>query len=347
MFSGSKDSWFSLMAMMYGKRPRIKLEAYNTVEDVVSLIKKCQNILVITGAGISTSLGIPDFRSDTGIYAKLEGYGLTDPQEMFDINVFKENPNIFYSFAAELFPLDEFKNLLYSPTHAFIKLLQDKGKLLTQYTQNVDNIEEIVGIHPEKLVQCHGSFKEAICIICGYIVPGEIIFNSIQSKTVPKCPECLKDKKKRKKKEKKQKYDDDDFEIDLGILKPNITFFGEKLPKSFDDKIEKDIYSCDLVICIGTSLKVSPISKIINIIPSNIPQIYISREPVKHIAFDVNLLSDYCDDIVVNLCNHLGWYEFYDIAKLGHKHAYNRMKNNLKLIWKKESQSTWRLEKDV
>lgn len=325
---------------------RMKLEAYNTVEDVLSLIQKSQRILVITGAGISTSLGIPDFRSDTGIYSILEKYGLSDPQEMFDIDVFREDPSIFYSFVAELLPPDGFKNLLYSPTHAFIKLLQDKGKLLTQYTQNVDNIEEIVGIQKEKLVQCHGSFKYAICIICGHMVSGETIFDAMLSKIVPKCFECLKNKKNRNKKGRMQS-DDEDFEMNLGVLKPNITFFGEKLPKSFDDKIEKDIYMCDLVICIGTSLKVAPVSKIIYAIPSNIPQIYISREPVKHITFDICLLSNYCDDIVANLCHHLGWNEFYDIAKLGHQYAFNRMKNNVKLVWKKESESIWRLENDI
>ncbi|KAG4303857.1 hypothetical protein PORY_002745 [Pneumocystis oryctolagi] len=327
------------------RQTRTKLEAYNTIQDVVSLIEKSQRILVITGAGISTSLGIPDFRSDTGIYSKLEQYGLSDPQEVFDIDVFKEDPSIFYSFMMDLFPLEKFKNI-YSPTHAFIKLLQDKGKLLTQYTQNVDNIEETVGIQSEKLVQCHGSFKNAICILCGYIVSCEIVFNAVQLKVLPLCPKCLK-KKKNKKIKIEQKFDDYEFGMDIGILKPNITFFGEKLSKLFDDKIKKDIYSCDLVICIGTSLKVAPVSKIINSIPPNIPQVYISRELVKHIVFDVVLLSDYCDDVIANLCYHLHWNEFYDIAKRGHQDAFNRMKSNIKLIWKKESKSVWRLEKDI
>ncbi|KAG4300923.1 hypothetical protein PCANB_002577 [Pneumocystis canis] len=327
-------------------QPRIKLEMYNTVQDVVHLIQKSQRILVITGAGISTSLGIPDFRGNNGIYSKLEQYGLSEPQEMFDINIFKEDPRIFYSFMSELFPLEKFENLLYSPTHAFIKLLQDKNKLLTLYTQNVDNIEKLVGIQSEKLVQCHGTFKEAVCILCKHIFPGETIFNNIHLKTLPKCPKCLK-KIKKKREKKKKKYDDvEDSDENFGILKPNITFFGEELSKSFNDRIKKDIYLCDLVICIGTSLKVAPISKILNAIPSNIPQIYISRDLVKHITFDVTLLSDYCDDIVANLSYHLGWDEFYDIAKLGHQDAFHRMKNNTKLLWKRESRSIWRLGKD-
>ncbi|KAG5519491.1 hypothetical protein PMAC_002119 [Pneumocystis sp. 'macacae'] len=330
------------------RQSRIKLETYNTVHDVVYLIEKSQRILVITGAGISTSLGIPDFRSNTGIYSRLEQYGLSDPQELFDIDVFKEDPSIFYSFMVNFFPFKEFKNI-YSPTHAFIRLLQDKGKLLTQYTQNVDNIEEIVGIHSEKLVQCHGSFKNAVCVLCGGVFAGQIIFNALKLKTLPRCPKCLKKKKHKNKKIKtKQKSNDENNIImDIGILKPNITFFGEKLPTLFHGKIEKDIHSCDLVISIGTSLKVAPVSKIIDAIPSNIPQIYISREPVKHISFDVTLLSEHCDDIIANLCRYLSWNEFYDIAKHGHQVAFNRMKNNSELTWKEESKSVWRLVKDI
>ncbi|CCJ30400.1 unnamed protein product [Pneumocystis jirovecii] len=328
------------------RQSRTKLEVYSTVLDVVHLIEKRQKILVITGAGISTSLGIPDFRSNTGIYSKLEQYGLNDPQELFDIDVFKEDPNIFYSFMMKFFPLEELKNT-YSPTHAFIKLLQDKGKLLTQYTQNVDNIEEIVGIHNEKLVRCHGSFKDAICILCEHVFPGEIIFSALKLKTLPYCPKCLKKKKNKKIKTKQKFNNEDDSMTDIGVLKPTITFFGEKLPKSFHEKIEKDIHSCDLVICIGTSLKVAPVSKIIDAIPSNIPQIYISREPVKHISFDITLLSEYCDDIIASLCYHLSWNEFYEIAKRGHQDAFNRMKDYPKLIWKEESKSIWRLTKDI
>lgn len=91
-----------------------------------------KRILVLSGAGVSTSCGIPDFRSANGIYATLEQSRpeLYDPQMMFDINVFKEDPSIFYSFAKELYP----SNFKPSPSHRFIKLLEEKGKLLRNYS---------------------------------------------------------------------------------------------------------------------------------------------------------------------------------------------------------------------
>lgn len=86
------------MALSRVLRRRHKLEQYNTVDDAVELLAKAKNIMVLSGAGISTSCGIPDFRSATGLYANLqkEGkYDLDDPQQMFDISYFREHPEVF------------------------------------------------------------------------------------------------------------------------------------------------------------------------------------------------------------------------------------------------------------
>src|SRR6266487_218961 len=140
-----------------------------------------------TGHQISTSLGIPDFRSkDTGLYSKLEYLGLTDPQEVFDINLFREDPNIFYSIAKDIFPTEK----RFSPTHAFIRLLQDKGKLLTNFTQNIDNVEANAGILPEKLIQCHGSFATATCMKCTHKVLGDQIIYHVRKGEIPECEAC-------------------------------------------------------------------------------------------------------------------------------------------------------------
>jgi len=138
---------------------------------------------------ISTSLGIPDFRSkDNGLYSKLAHLGLGDPQEVFDIEVFREDPGIFYSIAKDILPSTE----RFSPTHAFIHLLQQKNKLLTNYSQNIDNLEAKAGISPEKLIQCHGSFATASCVKCGYKVPGEEIFKDLRAGQIARCGRCLK-----------------------------------------------------------------------------------------------------------------------------------------------------------
>jgi NAD+-dependent protein deacetylase SIR2 len=304
----------------------MKLPQYNSIDDAVQLLKSSKNIIVLTGAGISTSLGIPDFRSkDVGLYAKLAHLGLEDAQDVFDIGLFREDPSIFYSIAGDILPSTD----RFSPTHAFIRLLQEKGKLLTNYTQNIDNIEAKAGILPEKLVQCHGSFVTASCIKCKAQVPGEVIFPELKAGIVPQCKRCVEViraeqsstgmKRKRsnngvdKKRQRRfggssgSSSDDDDNIPQPGVMKPDITFFGEALPDTFSERLtnhDRDLV--DLVIVIGTSLKVAPVSEVVPFLPDNIPQMYISRTPVAHVEFDVDMLGD-CDVVVAELCRRAGW----------------------------------------
>lgn len=295
---------------------------------------------------ISTSLGIPDFRSkDTGLYARLEHLGLSDPQEVFDLHVFREDPSIFYSVAKDILPSSK----KYTPTHAFIRLLQDKGKLLTNFTQNIDNLEEFAGIEKERLVQCHGSFATATCIECKHQVECKAIYNDLRAGNVARCESCLERirlaakpgfkrkrssndsdlKPKKTKKRKKQDYEDstdddddnnnneDDNHPLAGVMKPDITFFGEDLPPRFHDRlVNHDRDLVDLVIVIGTSLKVAPVSEVVGVIPPHVPQIYISREACNHVEFDIDLLGD-CDTVVTELCRRLGWGLEHEMVREG------------------------------
>lgn len=323
-----EEAYVGLLRLAFQRElsKRLKLPQHNSIEDAVELLKKSNNIIVLTGAGISTSLGIPDFRSkDVGLYAKLEHLGLADPQDVFEIGLFREDPSIFYSIARDILPSTD----RFSPTHAFIRLLQDKGKLLTNYTQNIDNIEAKAGILPEKLIQCHGSFVTASCVMCRARVPGETIFPEILAGKIPRCKRCLdliriqqgstgmKRKRSKNSTEKKRQRrfegssdsssDEDDNIPEAGVMKPDITFFGEALPDTFSDRLtdhDKDLV--DLVIVIGTSLKVAPVSEVVPYLPANIPQMYISRTPVSHVEFDVDMLGD-CDVVVAELCRRAGW----------------------------------------
>jgi len=102
-------------------------------------------------------------------------------------------------------------------------------------------------------------------------------------------------------------YDDPETESSEGILKPDITFFGEQLPNDFSQRLTgHDKYKVDLVIVIGTSLKVAPVSEVVAYLPANVPQMYISRDPVSHVNFDIDLLGD-CDVVVTELCRRAGW----------------------------------------
>ncbi len=131
---------------------RVKLQQYNTFDDAVELIRAASNVIVLTGAGISTSLGIPDFRSKGGLYEQLSADAscpFDDPQELFRLDTFREDPLRFYNLVAKRLaaPLSaDGATPRTTPTHAFIRLLQDKEKLLTNYTQNIDGLELAAGV---------------------------------------------------------------------------------------------------------------------------------------------------------------------------------------------------------
>lgn len=259
---------------------RKKRKDINTLEDVVRLLHESKKILVLTGAGVSVSCGIPDFRSRDGIYARLavDFPDLPDPQAMFDIEYFRRDPRPFFKFAKEIYP-GQFQP---SPCHKFISMLDKQGKLLRNYTQNIDTLEQVAGV--KRIIQCHGSFATASCLVCKHKVDCEAVREDIFNQVVPHCPRCP--------------------DIPLAIMKPDIVFFGENLPEFFHRAMKQDKDEVDLLIVIGSSLKVRPVALIPNSIPHEVPQILINREQLPHLNFDVELLGD-CDVIINELCHRL------------------------------------------
>ncbi|KAL4141121.1 hypothetical protein PRNP1_014243 [Phytophthora ramorum] len=267
-------------------RPREKLDNVNTLQDVAALLRSSKKIVVLAGAGISVSCGIPDFRSENGIYSRLSEYNLPNPQCMFDIEFFRSNPKPFFAFAKELFPKSSGFTFVPSRCHYFLKLLEEKGKLLRIYSQNIDMLEHAAGISHEHSVLCHGSFATATCLACKRMYPNDAIRDDVLNQRVPMCTSCNSPE---------------------GIVKPDIVFFGESLPRRFHDSIKSDEDEADLVLVMGSSLKVNPVRSIVSRFKKDTPMILINREPVgRPHKFDVELLG-YSDEIVQELCRLLGW----------------------------------------
>jgi NAD+-dependent protein deacetylase SIR2 len=258
-----------------------------TVNAVADLIKdgKASRIVVLTGAGVSTSAGIPDFRSPkTGLYANLARLNLPYPEAVFDISYFRSNPTPFYTLARELYPGK------FNPTlaHAFIALLAKKGLLHMLFTQNIDCLERAAGVPPEKIIEAHGSFQTQHCIDCKSHFPDHLMKNSIESGDVPHCvvPQCN------------------------GLVKPDIVFFGEALPDAFRQNTPK-IAQANLVIIMGTSLSVQPFASLPDYVLNGVPRILINLERVGGLGSrtdDVCILSD-CDQGAKDLAEALGWGE--------------------------------------
>ncbi|CAN7983652.1 unnamed protein product, partial [Ixodes hexagonus] len=214
---------------------------------------KCKNVIAMVGAGISTAAGIPDFRSPTsGIYSKLGKYNLPSPEAIFEIGYFRRNPAPFYSLARQLFPQDLKPTL----SHYFLRLLHEKGYLLRLYTQNIDALERVAGIPADKIVEAHGTFHTSHCINpeCNREFSLDWLRDKISSDIVPFCPSCS------------------------CTIKPDIVFFGERLPERFFVLSEEDFARCDLLIIIGTSLQVQPFAGLVDKVHNSIPRLLINLE---------------------------------------------------------------------
>lgn len=283
--------WRLIFEIITEPTPRQPLSHVCSIESVVKLIRDCKNIIVLTGAGVSVSCGIPDFRSRDGIYARLskDFPDLPDPQSMFDINFFHSNPYPFFRFAKEIYP-GSFKPSL---SHRFIQQLEASGRLLRNYTQNIDTLEQVAGI--KNVVTCHGSFATASCMNCKIKVDADEIKGEVFAQRIPYCKVCTP------------------TEGAMNILKPDIVFFGEGLPEEFHTQIKEDKERADLLIVIGSSLKVRPVALIPSFLKPNVPQILINREQLPHMQFDVELYGN-CDDVICELCSQLGspWEKVVD-----------------------------------
>jgi len=197
------------------------------IEKAAQLIIESKYAIVLTGAGISTESGIPDFRSPgTGLWTKV------DPYEFGTASTFDNNPSNFFDLARELAPT------LFSarpnPGHKALAKLQKMGYIKVIITQNIDNLHQRA--HAKMVLEVHGNMQEAYCNACGKrSAIWKLVEDFFQHQRVPTC-ECG------------------------GILRPNVVMFGEQphyIPESFQHA-EK----CDLCLVVGSSLMVMPINMV-------------------------------------------------------------------------------------
>lgn len=301
-----------------------------TFEGIAKYInsEKCKKIVTMAGAGISTSAGIPDFRSPgTGLYDNLQKYDLPNPLAIFEIDYFMEKPEAFFTLAKELAP-GSFKP---TPCHYFLRLLEEKKKLHMHFTQNIDTLERVAGLNGDKIVEAHGTFHTSHCLKCRKEYSYNWTKGKIFEDLVPRCEltDCE------------------------GIVKPDIVFFGESLPKKFEDNISA-LRECDLLIILGTSLVVQPFASLTSRVKDNTPRLYINLEktgdnqnnPWAVLMFGCGFDFDSednirdvfwqgtCDDGCYALADLLGWGE--ELRKLV-KQEHTRLDKEISAEQKKET----------
>ncbi len=182
--------------------------------------------VALTGAGISTPSGIPDFRSpDTGLWSK------ADPMTVASIFTFRTQPEAFYEWMRPTARL--FLEAKPNPAHLALVELEELGLLKAVITQNIDNLHQQAG--SKRVLELHGHFREAVCMRCEQVVPTQdLMYEYILEGKVPYCNDCR------------------------GVLKPKAVFFGEPLPIDVLLDAQMEAQTCDLMLVVGSSLEVVP-----------------------------------------------------------------------------------------
>ncbi|KAG2383134.1 hypothetical protein C9374_004471 [Naegleria lovaniensis] len=302
----------------YNRRPRMEpqISPQEKQHAIQLLAQKIQSIsepsiIVLAGSGLSVASGIPDFRSPgIGIFVNgsLDKYNLPDPTAIFEKNYFMENPKPFYELRREMF----MKEYMPTKSHYFLKLLQDKNKLMRLFTQNIDGLERKCGISKDLVVHCHGTFETYHCVKCKKEYSRKEVNEKLMTTTeqdtvpVPFCDACGQ------------------------VLKPDIVMYGEDLPEEFGKCVFSDLKkhkNCQLFMVIGTSLQVYPVALIPNYAPQGTMRVLINRERcgafynmqsavremdgVKNHHLDLYLggQEDTIDSYIEQLVKELGWEE--------------------------------------
>ncbi len=192
------------------------------------LLRQAQHVIILTGAGLSTPSGIPDFRSEgTGLWAKDE------PLEVASLSTFRTHPERFYAWFRPL--ANEIYTAKPNPAHMALAMLEEKQILKTVITQNIDLLHQKAG--SKNVIETHGSLKTLTCTQCyqQYSYQAYLpIF--LENGTIPHCPACE------------------------SILKPDVILFGEQLPQKAWQAAQQAARNCDLIIVAGSSLEVLPVA---------------------------------------------------------------------------------------
>jgi NAD-dependent deacetylase len=188
---------------------------------LAELIRANQPCVVLTGAGVSTESGIPDFRSASGIWAQY------DPYEVASIDAFRRDPERVWEFYAHR--LDVLAEAMPNPAHTALAELEALGLVQALITQNVDRLHAAAG--SRDVVEVHGSIASAVCLACGR--------REERVRELLPLPRC----------------------IDCGaVLKPGVVMFGELLPVEAIDRATELAQGAALLLVIGTSLEVWPVA---------------------------------------------------------------------------------------
>lgn len=206
----------------------LSAEVKKNIECAVEIIRNSERAVVLSGAGVSTPSGIPDFRStEGGLWTRY------DPFEVASLIAFRHHPDKFYDWIRPL--AVEMRKAEPNVAHYSLAKLDQAGYLKTTITQNIDGLHQRAG--SRHVIEVHGSLETMTCVDCYSSVNArDFIDPYLEKRELPHCPVCG------------------------GILKPDVVLFGEQLPVHSWLQAQKTCKKSDLMIVAGSSLEVLPVA---------------------------------------------------------------------------------------
>jgi len=219
------------------------------VARAAELLRRGRDNVALTGAGVSTESGLPDFRSKDGVW------GHVDPMRVASLTAFRRDPESFYAFyRARLAMLGEAAP---NAAHRAILRLQTMGAIATVVTQNVDGLHQRAG--SGEVVEVHGNLREARCDGCGAVSPIEEMTAALSTEGLPRCGRCA------------------------GLLRPNVVLFEEMLPASAYARAETVCRGCGVLLVVGSSLEVYPVAELPRLaVRHGARLVIVNRDPTPH-----------------------------------------------------------------
>ena len=287
----------------------------------------CRSICVLTGAGISVSSGIPDFRSaGVGLYDTIQPELLTateleqaiiedDPTMALDKGMFLRNPLPMLELKREFILGVQTKKWKATLAHRFVELLHTKlGKLTRLYTQNIDGLELQTSIPKDKIVNVHGSMGAAACELCETEVDFDEFCDKISSN--------IKDITGRDENAPTTSTPITCEACGNPTVKPTIVLFRGQMPQLFHRHVASDLPECDLLIVMGTSLQVAPANSLVYRVPPTVLRMVMNNEKVGRrlgIMYGEDSIRDvfahgHSDETCLDLAHQMGWLP--DLAEI-------------------------------
>ncbi len=201
-----------------------------SLRQAADLLRKARYGVALTGAGLSTPSGIPDFRSDEGLWRQV------DPMEVASLWGFRTNPQAFYEWIRPL--VRTIVEARPNPAHRALAEMERRGWIRVVITQNIDMLHQKAG--SQHVLEVHGSISTMTCVDCGHRELSEAYLtpHALEGIDVPRCSQCG------------------------GVLKPDVVLFGENLPWAVWRAAEEAVEKADVLLVAGSSLEVYPVAEL-------------------------------------------------------------------------------------